>query len=117
MNKLLAQLHNPVLPNIIGGGDHPDYTKGGSALGSLVSSLVGALFIAGFLLAFFFLLQGGLTWITSGGDKTKLEKARDIITNSIIGIIVVGASYAIATLLAQFFGLDLKTLPIPAVGK
>ena len=117
MQKLLAQLHNPVLPDVIGGGKSPNVDKGGAGLGSLISGLVGALFIAGFLLAFFFLLQGGILWITSGGDKTKLEKSRDMITNSVIGIIIVGAAYALTTILAQFFGLDLTTLPIPAVGK
>jgi hypothetical protein len=51
----LAALTNPVLPNIIGGGG---YQSGGKALGSLISSLVGALFIAGFLLSFVYLITG-----------------------------------------------------------
>jgi hypothetical protein len=111
----LAQIRNPVLPDVIGGGAKPDYTRGGTALGGLISNLVGALFIAGFLLSFVYLLVGGVGWITSGGDKTKLEQARNQITNAIIGIIVVGSAYALATLVAQFFGLDLKALPIPSV--
>jgi len=52
--------------------------------------------------------MGGLTWITAGGDKTKLEKARDQITQAIIGLIIVGATYALASLVAHFFGLKLK---------
>lgn len=116
MNHMqLAQLRNPVLPNLIGGGNTPDYKTGGTALGSLVSSIIGALFIAGFLLAFFMLLQGGLKWITAGSDKTKLEGARDAITNSIIGIIVVGAAYGVTVVVARFFGLELESLPIPSV--
>ena len=118
-NQLLTQLRNPVLPSIIGGGKTPgsaSYTQGGIALGAIVSQLVGALFIAGFLLTFVYLIMGGFTWVTAGGDKTKLEKARDEITHAIIGLIVVGASYALASLVAQFFGMDIKTLPIPTVG-
>lgn len=115
-NNLLAQLHNPVLPQIIGGGTNADYRTGGTALGDIIQQLVGALFIAGFLLTFVFLIMGGFTWITAGGDKTKLEKARDEITHAIIGLIVVGASYALAALVAQFFGLNLKALPIPTIG-
>ncbi len=120
MNTLLAQLHNPVLPQIIGGGKTgatADYTQGGTALGKIITQLIGALFIAGFLLTFFFIIMGGLTWITAGGDKTKLEKARDQITNAIIGLIVVAASYALAALIAQFFGLDLTKLPIPSISQ
>ncbi len=114
-DHLLAQLRNPVLPDMIGGGKNPDYQKGGAALGGLISSIVGALFIAGFLLAFFFLIQGGLKWITSGSDKAKLEQARDEITNSIVGVIVVGAAYGITVVVARFFGLELDQLPIPSV--
>ena len=111
----LAQLRNPVLPDILGGGVKPDYTKGGSSLGALISNLVGALFIAGFLLAFVYLLVGGIGWITSGGDKTKLESARNQITNALVGIIVVGSAYALAKLVALFFGLNINSLPIPTV--
>jgi Type IV secretion system pilin len=120
MNHILAQIHNPVLPDIIGGGKTgatANYQNGGTALGALVSQLVGALFIAGFLLAFVFLLMGGISWITSGGDKTKLEKARDEITNSLMGIVVVAAAWAISVLVANFFGLDLTKLPIPTIGQ
>lgn len=117
MNILLSQLRNPVLPQGLGGGDAPDYTSGGKSLGGLISGVVGALFIAGFLLAFLTLVMGGMNWITAGGDKTKLESARNQITNAIVGIIIVGASYAITALLANFFGWDLGTLPIPVVGQ
>lgn len=113
-HKLLAALTNPVLPNAIGGGG---YQSGGKALGSLISSLVGALFIAGFLLSFVYLIMGGISWISAGGDKTKLEAARDNITNSIIGIIIVGAAFALTSLVASFFGFDINSLPIPTVGK
>lgn len=112
--KLLAQIKNPVLPSAIGSGN---YNQGGNALGKLISSLVGALFIAGFLLAFVMILMGGVKWITAGGDKTKLETARDEITNSIIGIIVVGAAYALTSLVANFFGLDLARFPIPSISQ
>ena len=116
-NILLAQIRNPVLPSSIGGTAGGTVDQGGSALGKIITQLVGALFIAGFLLTFFFLIMGGLTWITAGGDKTKLEKARDQITQAIIGLIIVGATYALASLVAQFFGLNLKTLPIPTISQ
>lgn len=112
--QTLAALTNPALPNSLGKGN---YSEGGSALGSLISSMVGALFIAGFLLAFFYLIMGGISWISAGGDKTKLETARDNITNAIIGIIIVGAAYALTVLVAGFFGMDLANLSIPSVGK
>lgn len=117
MSTLLAQLRNPVLPDSIGGAKGANAGVGGSAFGGIISGIVGALFVAGFLLAFLTLITGGITWISAGGDKTKLEASRDKITNAIIGIIIVGSAYAITTLVANFFGFSLDTLPIPVVGQ
>lgn len=117
MNRQLAQISNPVLPPGLGGGNNPNPNSGGAALGQLISNLVGALFIAGFLLTFMELLLGGISWITAGGDKQKLELARDKITNAIVGIIIVGAVYALSSLVARFFGLNLASLSVPTVGK
>ena len=109
----LAQIRNPVLPPGLGGGNNPSPDAGGEALGQLISNLVSGLFIAAFLLAFVTIIIGGVSWITAGGDKQKLEKARDQITNALIGLIVVAAAWAIATLAGQFLGLDLTNLSIP----
>lgn len=117
MNQLLAQIRNPVLPPGLGGGTNPNPNSGGEALGQFISNLVGAVFIAGFLLAFMELLMGGISWITAGGDKQKLETARDKITNAIIGIVIVGAAYAITSLVARFFGMDLTSLRVPTITK
>jgi len=71
-----------------------------------VSSIVGFMtIVAGvwFLLHF---LIGGFNWITAGGDKTKLQTARDRLTNALIGLIVVVAGWAILALAGTFFGVD-----------
>ena len=117
MNRVLAQIRNPVLPPGLGGGPNPSANSGGTALGQLISNLVGALFIAGFLLAFLNIIMGGLNWITAGGDKQKLETSRDKITNSITGLLVVAATYALTSLIARFFGLDLTALSFPTIGQ
>ena len=49
--NLLAQLRNPVLPELLGGGTSPDYTKGGEVVGSLVGNIVGLKFIFTSILA------------------------------------------------------------------
>lgn len=113
MNSLFAQLRNPALPEIIGGA--PGANAGGTALGLLISNLVGGLLVAGFLLALVFLLTGGISWITSGGDKAALEKARNQITHAVIGIIIVAAAWAMATLAGGFLGLDIQHLTLPPI--
>lgn len=114
MNHLLAQIRNPVLPPSLGGSKTPNPNQGGLALGMLIGNLIGALFIAGFLLTFMQVLIGAIQWITAGGDKQALEKARSSITNAIMGLVIVGATYALMTLVGAFFGIDIKALTIPS---
>ncbi|MCL4360420.1 hypothetical protein M1555_04195 [Patescibacteria group bacterium] len=112
MHETLAQLTNPVLPPIIGQGGSASGIRGA---GIFISNLISIIFIVSFLLAFFFLLTGAISWITSGGDKTNLENARNRIIHSLMGLIIVAAAWAIMVLVGQFIGLDIRQLPIPSI--
>ena len=76
-------------------------------LGQLISALVGTLLIISALLAFFFLILGGIQWITSGGDKAGMEAARNKITHAIVGLIIVGSAWAIMILVQNFLGVTI----------
>jgi hypothetical protein len=76
-------------------------------VGVLISAAVGMLMILAALLAFFFLILGGIQWITSGGDKAGMEAARNKITHAIVGLIIVGAAWAIMTLVQNFLGVSI----------
>lgn len=110
----LAQIVNPVLPQNLGQGGNE---AGPPAIGSLISSFIGAFFIFAFVAAFFYLLIGGFNWITSGGDKAKLEAARNQITNALIGLIIVGAGWAMMSLVGGFLGIEFPNLQLPIVGQ
>lgn len=43
------------------------------------------------------MIYGGVLWMVSRGDTKQLEKARDIILNAAIGIIIVFFAYAITS--------------------
>ncbi|MFZ5845724.1 MAG: hypothetical protein ACOY0S_04700 [Patescibacteria group bacterium] len=117
MTKALAQLTNPVLPPSLGGGTSPSTELGGQAIGKLISNIVGLIFIFSFLLAFLYLLTGSVAWITSGGDKAGMETARNKVTHAIVGLIIVGAAWAIMVLVQNFLGVTIiggtVTLPKP----
>jgi hypothetical protein len=55
--------------------------------------------ILGFLgiIAVLIVLYGGFIWMTSGGDPTKIEKAKKILINAVIGIIVILSSFIIVS--------------------
>lgn len=81
-------------------------TEGLQNISKLVSGIIGFMTISAFIWFIFQFLIGGFNWITSGGDKAKLQSARDRITNSLIGLIVVVISWAMLSLAGQFFGVD-----------
>jgi hypothetical protein len=87
-----------------------------TSIGKLISAVVGTLLIISALLAFFYLIMGGIQWITSGGDKAGMEAARNKITHAIVGLVIVGAAWAVMMLVQSFLGVTLignVTLPPP----
>lgn len=75
-------------------------------VGQLISAVVGTLLILAALMAFLYLILGGIQWITSGGDKTHMETARNKITHAIVGLIIVGAAWAVMILVQNFLGIS-----------
>lgn len=54
----------------------------------LVSNIITIMLIFGVIIALFFLIYGGIRWITSGGDKAKVEAARGTISAAIVGLLL-----------------------------
>lgn len=72
----------------------------------LVFRVVDAAIIGAGILLLVYLVYGGLEWLTSGGDKAKLESARAKLTNALIGVAIIGASFAVWKIALTFFGID-----------
>ncbi len=53
------------------------------------------------------LILGGFGWVTAGGDKGKIESARERITQSIIGLLVLLGTVAISAFIGSAFGINL----------
>ncbi len=52
-------------------------------------SILGVLFVV-------LMVYGGYTWMTSFGNSQKVDKAKELIVDAIIGLIIILAAYAIA---------------------
>lgn len=84
-----------------------DGAKALISITSVISSLIGLMtVIAGIWFIFMFLI-GGYSWMTSMGDKHKLEDARNRIVNALIGLVIIVAGWGILALVGQFFGWDI----------
>jgi len=82
----------------------------------VIGGLVRLVLVVVALVFFFILILGGLKWITSGGDKGKVEAARNQITHALIGLAIVFVAWAIIRLLGTLFGIpDILNLEIPTL--
>ena len=81
---------------------------------NILSGSISLLLIVVSIVFFFILVIGGLKWITSGGDEKKVAAARAQITNAIVGLAIVFASWAIIALIGTLFNITiLDGLTIP----
>lgn len=72
----------------------------------LSNVLVVLTVVAGISFTIYFLL-GGLNWITAGGDKGKIDKAKDMMTSGATGMIVIAVSYSIVWIVGKALGIDI----------
>lgn len=88
-------------------------TEGLSGSGGKIISLGIALFLTvAVILAFGFLIYGGLNWVMSEGDKTKVESARRTIMYAVIGLLICFLSFFIIQFFGTAFNVDLFKLSL-----
>lgn len=107
INNLLAQsiapINNPALPKL----SNKTPKQAPELLGTFITGIIGLILVFSTLFALAQLLQGGLEWISSGGDKTGLDNARNRITNALIGLILVFAAWSLFVVILKFLGISL----------
>ena len=74
---------------------------------SLLQAIISMVLIIAALVAFFFLVFGGIKWITSGGDKDSTAKAQGTITAALIGLAIVFSAWAIMKIVETVFGVSI----------
>jgi len=103
MNRLLAQLGtiNPPagIPTV--GGNPSNFVS------SLIRGSISFLLIAGFIMAFLWIIFAGFRFITSGSDSKSVSQAWAQIYWGLIGIVVVLGAFAIIKLVEIFFSVTI----------
>lgn len=79
----------------------------------IISGLISLIMIVVALIFFFMLILGGIKWMTANGDEKAVGSARSQITNALIGLTIVFATWAIVRLIGTIFGIDIFQLTIP----
>lgn len=80
---------------------------------ALLSNTITFFIVIAVIMTLAFLIWGGVLWITSGGDKAKLQAARNRIIAAIIGLVLVFLSFAIVNIVGYMFGVNLLSLDLP----
>jgi hypothetical protein len=118
IHRLLAQ--NPLNGQFTGPGAFQPGTgtgaaAGGTAFETFFSVFLGFFTLIGGLMFLLYFLFGGLTWISAGGEKGKVEAARTQLTNAAIGLIIVILAQFIVAIAGGVLGLKILD-PVAALG-
>lgn len=98
---------NDALPDFyLGGNLSTDGT--GNALSGTVSAIVAIAIPLAALAVLLYFLWAGFNWMTAGGDKQKVEDARNRIINAVIGMAIVASAIAFSYIVNQFFGTNIQ---------
>lgn len=104
----LAQITNPVVPELADESAAAEAASG-ALFGYYLSQILQLIILLAGLMLLVMLLWGGIQWISSGGDKGKLETARNRMLHAILGMIVLAAGIAIFSLIQTFLGFEILT--------
>lgn len=77
---------------------------GATGISTFLSNLVVLFYSVAIIVLILMILWGAFDWITSEGDKEKLESARRKLINAVVGIMLFAVAFAIIQILGTFTG-------------
>ncbi len=77
----------------------------GATVGGAISNLMTALMAIAVLAVFIYLVTAAFEWITAGGEKGKIESARNKITGAIIGLVILASVFVMIMIIQNFLGI------------
>lgn len=80
---------------------------GAGGISNVLTNGVVLFFRVGIIVFFIMVLVSAFQWITSGGDKEAVASARGRLTNSIVGLVIMGLAGLIARVLGNIVGISL----------
>jgi len=79
----------------------------------LITNMIGLFTIVAGLGLLVYLAFGGFMYITSGGDSKGADKAKAMMTNAVVGLILVVAVYFIVGIVGKILGISILAPVIP----
>jgi hypothetical protein len=88
-----ALLHSQVYGQGLGDITPPPATT--VTINFIIETFVDFVLGAGIVVFLLYFMWGSLEWLTSAGDKGRLQMARDKITNALIGLIILATVFGV----------------------
>ncbi len=105
-----AAITNPVVGTL---GNNAEQAKSGATFLNYFVLLWRAGINIGALMVLIYFIWGSIEWISSGGEKGKVEAARMKMTNAAVGIIILVSSFTIIGFFSNLvFGSDFNLLKL-----
>jgi hypothetical protein len=109
---VFAEITNPVIPKAL--GTDADKAKSGEIFSSYFVTVWRALITIGVLAVLFNLVNGALEWITAGGEQSKVEHARQKMTNAVVGMVILSGTFVLIGVIGTLFNFDLLKFTLPS---
>src|SRR6266566_1316901 len=78
-----------------------------STVTKVIGNVITLMLIITVVLSLIYLILGGIAWISSGGDKSKVAAARSRLTFAIVGLVVALCSFLIVSVVGYLFNVKL----------
>ena len=82
-------------------GNDPTGTAG---ISKFFSNFIALIYVVAMIVLILMIIWGAWDWLTSEGEKEKIESAKKKLVNAIIGIVLFAAAFAIIQVIGQFTG-------------
>lgn len=74
--------------------------------GQVFRAVLNFILVIAVLLVFGYIVMAAIQWITSGGDRGKTDRARQMIISAVVGLIIIVSSYAVINVIVRFIGFS-----------
>jgi cytochrome bd-type quinol oxidase subunit 2 len=81
-----------------------------SCIWIVLQNVINAALALSGLVAVFLIIYSGYQYVTSSGDKEKVDNARKRLTYAIIGLVIIMLSFVMINIFSQLTGVELNQL-------
>lgn len=103
MTTLRLNFQKEAIEKQLPGSDTATAPFGG--IGLLITQVLNIMVTVGVIAVLFYFILGAIDWITAGGDSGKTQKAREKMTNAVVGLIILISAVALMIFVQRLLGI------------